>query len=400
MSVNSHTNQSAHSDATPTTILHVSDTHLGYRQYRSDLRRTDFLAAFSQALDLAIERDVDAVLHTGDLFDMRNPPNTVLLACISALSELSANDIPFYGIVGNHERKQDVQHLDLIHEADVATRLDDEPTVINGDVALYGIDSVPQPSWDSREFDLAEPPGDCFTILTMHELLTPPLPKIEADHELSDVLDCLEIDLDAIALGDDHTPRSDRVDGVEVWYPGSTERTARDQQEQRSVQLLEIEDSNLTRTQLPLDTRSFHDIQVRFDEEDMLEHVAGVLDRHNFTEAVVEITLTGEPTATSSRDVRKVALDKGAAVCQVEDRRGGPELDSTERLTANAESIDRRIESRIEKLHVSSVATEIESNLRMGSPASTGLADDLQEDIENAMNAAHDDILTTERDDK
>lgn len=397
MATSDHTDQSAHSGANQTTILHISDTHLGYRQYRSDLRRTDFLAAFSQGVDLAIEHDVDAVIHTGDLFDMRNPPNTVLLACISTLHELSANDIPFYGIVGNHERKQDVQHLDLIHETDVADRLDDEPTVINGDVALYGIDSVPQPVWSSREFDLAEPPGDCFTILTMHELLAPPLPEIEADHELTDVLNRLDIDLDAIALGDDHTPRSDRVDGIEVWYPGSTERTASDQQDQRSVQLLEIADATLTRTRLPLDTRPFHDIQVQFDEGDMLEHVTDVLNQHNFANGVVEITLAGEPTATSSRDVRRVALDKGAAVCQVKDQRGGPELDPTEGPTGNAESIDHRIESRIEKLEMSAIVTEIESDLRTGSPASTGLADDIQEDIETAMNTAHDDILTTER---
>lgn len=378
-----------------TTLLHISDTHLGYRQYRSDTRREDFMTAFSQAIGKAISRDVSAVVHTGDLFDMRNPPNTVLMNCITQLRRLADADIPFYGIVGNHERKQDVQHLDLIHEAGVAERLSDEPTLVNDHIALYGIDSVPKPSWDAREFALADPPADTFVLVTMHELLKPPLPEIEADHNLTDVLDRLSVTPDAIALGDDHTPRSDRVQGVDVWYPGSTERTASDQTEQRSVQLLKIEGKNLTRRTIPLDTRSFHQLTIQFDEGDTLAYVADELARHTFNDGVVQITLTGEPTPTSSREVRQEALQRGAAVCQVYDQRGGPEIDTTEGPSGSLESIGRRIEVHIDELELDQVVTTLESKLRAGETRAD--ADQLQARMEDTLDEQRDDILVQEQ---
>jgi len=59
-----------------TRILHVSDTPIGYQQYRNTTRREDFFEAFEQTIDIARgehpnhdNEPVDAVLHTGDLFD-------------------------------------------------------------------------------------------------------------------------------------------------------------------------------------------------------------------------------------------------------------------------------------------------------------------------------------------
>ena len=54
-------------------ILHTADTHLGYRQYHSEARRKDFFAAFELVVNDAVEMQVDAVVHAGDLFDSRNP---------------------------------------------------------------------------------------------------------------------------------------------------------------------------------------------------------------------------------------------------------------------------------------------------------------------------------------
>ena len=86
-------------------LLHISDTHLGNRQYGSDIRREDFADAFRQAIEIAIDEEVDAVIHTGDLFDTRDPRLPDLNQCIDILQQLQSTDVPFYGIVGNHERK-------------------------------------------------------------------------------------------------------------------------------------------------------------------------------------------------------------------------------------------------------------------------------------------------------
>ncbi|MDD4498588.1 MAG: exonuclease SbcCD subunit D, partial [Methanosarcinaceae archaeon] len=43
-------------------ILHTADTHLGYRQYHSDVRRQDFFKAFEAVVRDAIDMQVDAVV--------------------------------------------------------------------------------------------------------------------------------------------------------------------------------------------------------------------------------------------------------------------------------------------------------------------------------------------------
>jgi DNA repair exonuclease SbcCD nuclease subunit len=56
-----------------TRIFHTADTHLGYRQYHSEVRRQDFFKAFEVVIQDAFDMQVDAVVHVGDLFDSRNP---------------------------------------------------------------------------------------------------------------------------------------------------------------------------------------------------------------------------------------------------------------------------------------------------------------------------------------
>ncbi|MCO5383725.1 MAG: metallophosphoesterase [Methanosarcina barkeri] len=81
-------------------ILHTADTHLGYRQYHSEVRRKDFFAAFEVVVNDAIEMQIDAVVHAGDLFDSRNPTLEDLLETMNILSRLKAAGIPFLELSG------------------------------------------------------------------------------------------------------------------------------------------------------------------------------------------------------------------------------------------------------------------------------------------------------------
>ncbi len=142
-------------------ILHTADTHLGYRQYHSEVRRNDFFAAFELVVNDAVEMQVDAVVHAGDLFDSRNPTLEDLLDTINLLSRLKAADIPFLGIVGNHESKQNTQWLDLFEEMGLAARLGKKPLMV-GNAAIYGIDSVPKskiPIFDYSGFEAPDSPA-------------------------------------------------------------------------------------------------------------------------------------------------------------------------------------------------------------------------------------------------
>ena len=62
-------------------IIHLADTHLGFRQFAGKLhperrlnqRECDVYDVWHRAIDIAIERAVDAVVHAGDLFDSPRP---------------------------------------------------------------------------------------------------------------------------------------------------------------------------------------------------------------------------------------------------------------------------------------------------------------------------------------
>ncbi|WP_424008715.1 metallophosphoesterase family protein [Haloferax denitrificans] len=381
-----------------TRLLHVSDTHLGNRQYGSDVRRDDFAEAFEQAIEYALDEDVDAVIHTGDLFDSRDPSLPDLNRCIDILERLREADIPFYGIVGNHERKMDDQYLDLINKTRTAERLDRNHRLVNGEVALYGIDAVTKPAWHAEDFELETPPEDAFTILCMHQLLDPPVPELFANHPLDDVLERVNVDLDALALGDYHETVGTVENGTQVWYAGSTERCAKDEASPRTVSLLEIDDGGLIRREKELDTRDFIHIDIEFAEGDGHAYAEDVVDRHDVVEKVVSVALDGESTTVTSRDVRGVVMNRGAAVCRVNDQRGGPDIDLSGGPSGDIESADKLIEEKLAESNLSSVAVEIEERVREGKATPTGFDDEVEEYLMEAQDEAFDEDGPTEGD--
>ena len=61
-------------------FAHLSDSHLGYRQFGILEREQDFYDVFARNIDKIIEMDVDFVIHSGDLFDNNRPSTEALLA--------------------------------------------------------------------------------------------------------------------------------------------------------------------------------------------------------------------------------------------------------------------------------------------------------------------------------
>ncbi len=363
-----------------TKILHLSDTHLGNRQYGSDTRRDDFTRALEAAVDRALEENVDAVIHTGDLFHRRTPSLPIVTECIEILRKLADEDIPFYGIVGNHDRKMDQQWLDLIRETGTAERLDQTPTMVNDNVAIYGIDAVTKPAWHAADFTLEEPPNsDAFRLLCLHQLFEPLVPEFYADHDLTDILDRVGIDLDALALGDYHKTESRIVDGVPAWYAGSTERCATDEIEPRTVSLLEIEERDLERRELELDTREFESIRIEFNDGDSHGYARDELDRHQLDNKVAIVTLTGERTPVTSSDVYNIAMNKGAAVCKVDDNRGRRQLDLEDRPQVEIQSADKLIEEKLADQSLSDIATDVEARIRTDDDLAQTAIDDTME---------------------
>jgi len=135
-----------------TRVIHTGDTHMGYTQYHSPVRRQDFLDAFAAVIDDAIEGEVDAVVHAGDLFHDRRPELTDLMGTISILRRLDDAGVPFLAVVGNHESTRGGQWLDLFERLGLATRLGDDPTVVGDTSSFYGLDHVPVSRRDDLDY--------------------------------------------------------------------------------------------------------------------------------------------------------------------------------------------------------------------------------------------------------
>ncbi|MFG3346429.1 exonuclease SbcCD subunit D [Streptomyces sp. NPDC048018] len=127
-------------------LLHTSDWHLGRSFHRVAL--LDAQAAFLDHLVATVrEREVDAVLVAGDVYDRAVPPLAAVELFDTALHRLAEAGVPTVMISGNHDsaRRLGVA-AGLIGRAGIHLRTDPAgtgtPVVLSdahGDVALYGL---------------------------------------------------------------------------------------------------------------------------------------------------------------------------------------------------------------------------------------------------------------------
>lgn len=81
-------------------FAHLSDTHLGYRQYGLIEREDDFYNVFNEIVDKIIDERVDFVIHSGDLFEIAKPSPNALLIFQEGLMKIKESGIPFLLLLG------------------------------------------------------------------------------------------------------------------------------------------------------------------------------------------------------------------------------------------------------------------------------------------------------------
>ncbi|GAA2936414.1 exonuclease SbcCD subunit D [Streptomyces enissocaesilis] len=142
-------------------ILHTSDWHLGRSFHRVNL--LDAQAAFLDHLVTTVrERDVDAVLVAGDVYDRAVPPLAAVELFDRALHRLAAAGVPTVMISGNHDSARRLGvGAGLIDRAGIHLRTDPAgcatPVVLSdahGDVAFYGLPYL-EPALVREEFKTA-----------------------------------------------------------------------------------------------------------------------------------------------------------------------------------------------------------------------------------------------------
>jgi DNA repair exonuclease SbcCD nuclease subunit len=364
-----------------TRVIHTGDTHLGYRQYHSPERRRDFLEAFRQVARDAVEADVDAVVHAGDLFHDRRPELPDLLGTLSVLRELDEAGIPFLAIVGNHETKRDAQWLDLFASLDLATRLGSEPVVV-GDVALYGLDYVPPSRREDLDYDFERSDAE-FAALVAHGLFEP-FDLGEWDAEA--VLDAATVDFDAMLLGDNHKPGIKRAeDGTWLTYSGSTERASADEREDRGYNLVAFEDGEVTISRRGLPTREFVFVDVELDEGEGPARVRERVGQYDVEDAVAIVTIEGEGEPVAPAEVEGGLREAGALVARVNDRR---EIETDEGgIDVSFADPDEAVRERVREMGLSPAAETLDEVVRASKVADANVAETVERRVTDLLEA-------------
>ncbi|WP_144799892.1 DNA double-strand break repair protein Mre11 [Halorubrum depositum] len=345
-----------------TRVIHTGDTHIGYAQYHSPVRRQDFLDAFAAVVDDAVDGDVDAVVHAGDLFHDRRPELDDLMGTISVLRRLDDAGVPFLAVVGNHESTRGGQWLDLFERLGLATRLGDGPTVV-GDTAFYGLDHVPVSRRDDLDYAFADHDAE-YAALVAHGLFEP---FGYADWDTEEVLAESDVAFDAMLLGDNHTPDVAEVADTWVTYPGSTERASASEREGRGYNLVTFDadaaggDDRVEIRRRALDTRPFVFVDVDLREGEGAARVRERVRQHDLDDAVVLVSVTGDGDPVTPAAIEEFATEEGALIARVTDRR---EVETDAEVDVSFADPEDAVRERIEEMALSEAARDVDEAVR------------------------------------
>ncbi|MDO8643049.1 MAG: exonuclease SbcCD subunit D [Candidatus Woesearchaeota archaeon] len=98
------------------TFAHLADTHIG--SWRDEKMRQLSVAAFTKAVDICVQENVDFVLISGDFFDTSIPPIDKIKSAVIQLKRLKEKNILVYMISGSHDHSPSGKTmLDVLEEA-------------------------------------------------------------------------------------------------------------------------------------------------------------------------------------------------------------------------------------------------------------------------------------------
>lgn len=162
-------------------IVHLADTHLGFRQLHSvnvagrNVREQDVYDAFERAIDKIVELRPDAVIHAGDLFDSYHPSSSALGVALDGLRRLRDEQIPVVVIAGNHStpRVAAAEHIFGVLERFGGAHMIYGGTKVvhlgDGDLAVHAIAHDNEPERLAASLRAARPdPGARFNVLVAH----------------------------------------------------------------------------------------------------------------------------------------------------------------------------------------------------------------------------------------
>jgi len=297
----------------PVRIAHLSDTHLGYRAfYKADpqtgrnQRSVDVERAYETVISDILTRNVDLVIHSGDVFHHTRPTYAAMRAFVRQTRRLEEAGLPVLVIAGNHDTPRLRASGSVFSVLELAL-----PKVRF--VTGYDQETIPYESLNLvvcavPHGRLAEPvpptvfpePG-AINVLVTHGLV----PNLEirgrqrelGEEELTEVM--LDPEFDYIALGHYHKAMKPRQN---AWYAGSTERMGwGDERVQPGYWLVELSGPGQPPevTRVPIETRPMRTLPSvngeGYDARDIADRVLKMLEDLGQPDAIARVELRHTP---------------------------------------------------------------------------------------------------------
>ncbi|MDJ0788797.1 MAG: DNA repair exonuclease [Myxococcota bacterium] len=322
-------------------ILLLSDTHIGFDSPRRERvvrrrRGPDFQASFERALEPALRREVDLVVHAGDLFHRSRVCARVAEEGLGPLRAVAERGVPVFLLPGNHERSRIPfplfaahPNLHVFHEPTTFV-----PVVRGVRVAIAGLPYVRRVGvafrrelWRTR---FHESPAD-VRLLCLHQAIEGARvgPAEFTFRPGRDVITGADLPsaFDAVLVGHIHRHQVLTHDlrrqplPAPVFFCGSTERTSfAEEPETKGALHIEVRPGTSPRWRfLPLPTRPMRTIP--------LVGGPGALERLRRAlagcpaDAVVRIALQGAGAPPSSAEMRALAPSMNLSLSFGRDRR-------------------------------------------------------------------------------
>lgn len=215
------------------TLLHTSDLHIEwlFERYPAQMRqkrRREILGVWDRLADLAVERQVAAVLVTGDLFHSPTPSLGSLAAVVATMRRLEEHGIKVVIIPGNHDPLgansvfqwgDFPRNVHIFLEPELGTYDGIEGLTIHG-APYYAADKTRRLL---QGFQVNRALGNNFQVAMLHGTFKG-VPVGDEDYSPIYPEDIAESGFDYVALGHYHDYRDCSSPTVKSAYPGSPVR--------------------------------------------------------------------------------------------------------------------------------------------------------------------------------
>lgn len=322
-------------------LLHLADIHIGMENYgrldsQSGLnsRVVDFLRRMSQAIDVALEREVDVCIFAGDAYKNQRPNPTFQREFSRRIKRLADHDVPVILLVGNHDMAtadRAASSLDIFGVLDVPGVIVADREEVHQIVCRRGqplqVATVPYPqrsrllahdtfknmTLEDLDLALGEIMHQNLTDLAAQVMEKPDLPAVLTAHlSVSEAKQGSEQSVmigrdivvlksllanpawDYVALGHIHKHQTLNKDQhPPIVYPGSLERIDFGEEgESKGFVLVELERGQSRWEFVPVKARPF--ITIRIDvttSSDPMTQILDELDDHTVDGSVVRVII-------------------------------------------------------------------------------------------------------------